>query len=463
MPSLRKILAAPIITSSVLLLSANSCAVGAAIIFAEQAPAAPRPGDGPGPDAWGDAVRELAARIVSRIGVHATLTLTVRNLSSLGADEASEVRSALRAELRHQGVRLVVPEQAQGRDLTAPTAKRGRPDRAVVTLSENVQGYLWVAEIRPSRVKPEDSGTPEVVMLEVMRSGKRQPVQAPTSLALRKSLVWEQDGPILDFAAVEPSGSVSLVLSLSKISLVRRRTQPGLANEAAAQTEPSILLPHTRPWPRDPRGRLVIGPDHSFDAYLPGVKCRGNVQTDVTPALTLDCQDADDAWPVGSGVARVGLVTGRNFFDGRLTTSDGKGREVPPFFSAAELPSQEVLGKSGPLWVFGGLDGRVRVTINGSGLAAFEGWGSDLAPIKADCAHSWLVLSDTARESIEPDAVRAYEIARGEAVAASPAVDFAGPVTALWSEGDGSSALAVSRNLETGRYEAYSLSISCGQ
>jgi len=40
--------------------------------------------------------------------------------------------------------------------------------------------------------------------------------------------------------------------------------------------------------------------------------------------------------------------------------------------------------------------------------------------------------------------------------------EFNGAITALWTDSDGTGAIAVSQNSETGRYEAYRLSIVCG-
>jgi hypothetical protein len=44
----------------------------------------------------------------------------------------------------------------------------------------------------------------------------------------------------------------------------------------------------------------------------------------------------------------------------------------------------------------------------------------------------------------------------------SQPVEFNGAITALWTDSDGTGAIAVSQNSETGRYEAYRLSIVCG-
>jgi hypothetical protein len=56
--------------------------------------------------------------------------------------------------------------------------------------------------------------------------------------------------------------------------------------------------------------------------------------------------------------------------------------------------------------------------------------------------------------------VRAYEITDREPAAVGTAAEFNGPLTALWSKDDGN-AVAVERNPDTGKYEAYSLAVAC--
>ena len=90
------------------------------------------------------------------------------------------------------------------------------------------------------------------------------------------------------------------------------------------------------------------------------------------------------------------------------------------------------------------------------------GWGSDIAGVKSNCGSGWQVLA--ARSGDGPnDAVRAYEFPDRDPVAVSQPVEFAGSITALWAESAGGSAVAVSHNSETGRYEAFRLTIACGQ
>ena len=81
--------------------------------------------------------------------------------------------------------------------------------------------------------------------------------------------------------------------------------------------------------------------------------------------------------------------------------------------------------------------------------------------IKSGCGRNWQLLLTAAGDYTQSDSIQAAE-AEGSAIAPVGApVDFPGPVTALWPASDGNSAIAVAKNLSTGRYEAFSLSITC--
>src|SRR3989475_503530 len=338
---------------------------------AAQVLAATHPDTEAGARPWSDPAQELARKISTRVDSSAAILLTIRNISSLGTDEAAEARRALRTELRRAGLRLVSsPRAALIESRSRAGAKRREPDRVLVTLSENSQGYLWVAEIVRAT---EQNAAPDVTMVEVARLREAQPARSPVSLVVRKLLVWEQDEPILDAAAIDipiPCGATApapanipvapvlsgqgsgastspcltsglLVLEPSKVSLnVRQKagaasTPTNTAGGTPSSREPSAPLPHSKPWPRDLRGRLLVWPDRSlrsaqgwlFDAYLPGVKCHGAVE----PALSVDCQDLDEPWPLGpqptapaEAVLRAAYTAGENFFDGRLVLTGGE-------------------------------------------------------------------------------------------------------------------------------------------
>jgi hypothetical protein len=67
-------------------------------------------------------------------------------------------------------------------------------------------------------------------------------------------------------------------------------------------------------------------------------------------------------------------------------------------------------------------------------------------------------------ESGDPaqDSLRAYEIPDRDPVVASSPVEFDGAVVVLWPESSGNGAIAIVKREDTGWYEAYRISIACG-
>ena len=127
--------------------------------------------------------RELARKIAAATG-RQDVALTVRNASSLSEADVARVTSVIESEL---GVR----------------APRPGIERVTVnvTLSENVQSYLWVALVQQ-----------DVVMLSVPRPS--EPAAAPARVTIQKRLLWEQGKPILDAGMSE-----SLLIVLDQTSL----------------------------------------------------------------------------------------------------------------------------------------------------------------------------------------------------------------------------------------------------
>jgi hypothetical protein len=202
------------------------------------------------------------------------------------------------------------------------------------------------------------------------------------------------------------------------------------------------------------RGRLVMRQDHLLDVYLPGVFC----QSSGSVPLSLSCRESDDPWPLSSLVPLAGFFAPtRNFFTGVLSPGIGKQTSTAKFYSAAPLPRPNYT-----LWVFAGVDGQAHLLDGVSDQTARLNWGSDLASVKSSCGSGWQVLATRAGDD-SGDAVRAYEFPDREPVPVSEPLEFGGGVTALWTEGKGSTAIAVSRNAETGNYEAFWLAVGCGQ
>ncbi len=347
-----------------------------------------------------EAGRRLGARVVQRLEPREGVQLSVRNLSSLQMGEVAEARQGL------------------GEALAGRAGKAGA--QVQVTLAENPLGYLWVAKIR----RGDDS---QVVMIAV------EPPRAPAAprgdtAVLDKKLIWEQDGPLLDAA---PADGGVLALEPGKVSLHRSgSTQTAVAGAG--------------PWPRDVRGRLALEGD-AFRAYLPGMVCIGKI----LPSWEADCRPSREAWPIYSGARLAGrarIAAGRNFFEDPVEAGEKK-REQPPFFSAAVVDGR---------WIWSGIDGRLYV--NGERLTLEAG---EVAGIDSPCGGRTYVLMSRRSERAEADAIQAYEIAERQPVAVGGAVEFPGPVTALWPAPGGETATAIAQDLRTGRYAAFRVSISC--
>lgn len=395
---------------------------------------------------WNAAEQQLARKIVAVTGPGA-VSLTVENRSSLGRRETEAVQNGLRYALEQSGIRFADADQAAA--------------SVNISLSENPTSYVWVAQIR------QGEGDTAVAMVSVPRPGGTPAVHDSMPMVLRRTLLWTQDDPILDIAVLEEGATPTriVVLDAAKVSLYR--WQGG-----KWQAEQVLEIPHARPWPRDPRGRLIAAKDQLLDVYLPGVSCHsagGNL-------LSLNCRDSEDPWPLvangiyenfpapGGSTAAAGIpaqsaffAPTRNFFTGVLSPGLGKGVTVPSFYSAAALPR----GKYA-LWLFAATDGQVHMVDGMSDRTARLEWGSDLAMVKTACGAGWQVLS-TSSGGRSGDSVRAYEVPDRDPVAASAAADFAGRITALWTESRGDTAVAVVNDPETGSYEAFRLAVACDQ
>jgi hypothetical protein len=377
---------------------------------------------------WSSAEQELARKITASTGPGA-ISLEIVNRSSLGKQDTDEISRGLRGQLEALGARTVKLEQAAA--------------TVAVSLSENPQSYVWVAEIH------QGAGEFSVVMVSIARPDAGAFVREVPSLTIRKTPLWAQSRPILDVAVTDESATPTHIAVLDPEQIALYRLADG-----RWQLEQSMPITHSGPWPRDMRGKLILRQDHLFDIYLPGVYC----QSPSAAPVSLVCRGSDDPWPLSSQFALGGFYAAtRNFFTGVLSPGVGKQSSTAKFYSAAPLPRP-----SYTLWIFAGVDGTVRLLDGVTEQTARLNWGSDLASVKSSCGSGWQVLATRPGDN-SGDSVRAFEFADREPIAVSPAVDFAGGVTALWTEAKGGSAIAVSRNAETGNYEAFRLAIACNQ
>jgi len=395
---------------------------------------------------WSVPEQQLARKIVAVTGPGA-VALTVENRSSLSKRESEIVSAGLHSALETLGLRFVKPEQAAA--------------TVAISLSENLNAYVWVAEIRlGDKVSIEMVSKPHVDGVVSTRDS--------VPLSIRKLPVWAQEEQVLDVLVLEENTTPTHLAVLGPEDVSLYRLQGG-----KWQREQALGVAHTRPWPRDLRGRLIPGKDHLLDAYLPGVICHSTNGA----SLTLSCQESDDPWPLVAGSAGGGVsanfpslvastlpaipqvggffASTRNFFTGALAPSVGKFATVPKFYSAAFLPRGRYV-----LWLFAAVDGQIHMVDGVSDQPARLNWGSDVASLRTACGAGWQVLA-TSSGVPGSDSMRAYELPDRDAVPVSAALDFGATVTALWTEAKGDTAIAVTRNGETGSYEAFRVVVAC--
>jgi len=297
-----------------------------------------------------DAVRALVKKVAAGLAPAEVAHVTPRNLSSMSSTDAAKAQTLFDRGLRKRVRNPVIIEVG-------------------FTVSENLRGYLLVAEIHRENNR--------AVEMEAFQPDPPQAAAAPGGVRIEKRLIWEQDAPILDVAV---RGNTMLVLDTQGIAKYERRS--GTWERGAVSAIALAPL-------RDPRGRLEWSGD-SVAAWLPSGTCRGALD-----AGELRCEAATEEFTI----------------DGR----------------------------------------RVRFTPGGNTL---EGAADSFGDAVAACGGA-LTPGNAGRDAA--DTLTVIESGR----AAGEAVQLPGPVTALWPAPGG--ALAVARNLATGRYAAYTLAIDCGR
>ena len=388
---------------------------------------------------WASPARALEKKIVEKLKPGQSVTLSLQNLSSLSADEAALVRKDLETELRAQGLRV----KANGKKATGVSEEAVAEIR--VTLAENSQGLLWVAEIG----KGEDR---EVVMQAVPRAATAETSASAPAMLVQSQMLLRQEAPILDFALLglpTPAAKRLLVLEPARVALYVLGQGGWQLAQAAAISPPD-------PAQRDLRGSLRFDPlqvdnngkftaiKDSFSVILPGEICQG-----VWDTLTLKCVYESTwrrPWDERSGVIWPNPLP-----------------ELQRDAAAYSVARIQVKGRG--MEIDAGKDGVARLYRSDDEkgpVATFPGWGSDLAALKTGCGSGWQILVTRASDYTEKDAVQAFEITDKQTVPASPPLEFAGPVIALHASPGADAGLAVVRNLKTGQYETHVLSLSCG-
>ncbi len=374
---------------------------------------------------WDNPADELAKQIAAIAGP-GPAKLTIKNRSSIPADQVSAIRRTLERDLQSYGV------TASG-SAEAATVIR-------VTLSQNLKHELWIAEV-------QEGTEVKVVMVNTDLPATATP-SSGAGVTLRKALLVAQEVPILDVDFV-PVGDERrmVILEPERVTAYRQ-------NAGTWVKDQSFDIVHSRPLPRDPRGRIVLGTGaasgHLFDTYVPGVVCSGS---ESNGQLALSCADSDAPWPIASQKAFYNPT--RNYFTGLL--EPGYSTEPGPFYDAAEYARS-----GGTVTLFSQTTGQVVLYDKGvpRTITGTRDWGSDIAGIHSTCGEGSLLLVSAAGAA-PTDSVRAYEIPGREAIPVSSPMPLDGSVMAMWPTNDGTAATVVIRKEQPVQYEAYNVSAVC--
>ena len=369
-----------------------------------------------------EAAAQALGQKIARLVAPGPVALRFENASSLNPAQQETFKRELSEQLQAAGVRVVTPQAAAY--------------QVTITTAENLRGYVFVAQA---------NGNQPAAMV-VLPRGVTIPAEGNT-VVLRKTPVLDQENPIVDFAIAGSGGAERLVVLENERVVIYSRSG------TAWQTEQVLEIAHQHPFPRDIRGRLEMGPDrdHWFRAYLPGTVCASSA---VLP-LTLECHDSDDPWPL-NGNERAFFNAARNMFTGIVVPA--LGEQPGRFYSAANLSSGD--------WIFVADAGAVKEVKPGASIAAMTfdppDWGTDAVALRSSCG-TVNVVATGAGDYSAPDNLHSYEwSSAGPALNADP-LEFSGPITAMWAASNGSDAGVVSRNVKSGRYEAYLVTANCAR
>lgn len=201
------------------------------------------------PAAWSDGVKALAEKIAAAVKPSRTVSLEVRNISSLGAGDVDAVRRALETELASQQIQMDDGET-----------------KVVVTLSENDREAIWVAEIPGSQKR---AAKVAVVPVKARSSAKGT---ATATLSLSRELVWEQPERFLDFSVLYgvPGLTFSELVVLEADALNYYESQGAGWSRLGTLKFPSVQKSQ-----RDPLGTISVA---EGTVYAPGIRCTGKVE-----------------------------------------------------------------------------------------------------------------------------------------------------------------------------------------
>ena len=228
-----------------------------------------------------EAVQLLADKVAAHLDASERPRVVAKNLSSMPAADMAKAEAELARALRRR-------------------VRSGHTVEVALTISENLGGYLLVAEIRKKAEKPVE-----------MVSFKPDAAPAPPALlTVHRQLLWQQAEIMLDLAVV---GDQMLVLEPQRLVRYERSEGKWVRKESAQVTAPPV---------RDPRGRMEIEQE-KVSVFLPGTVCHGTWEP-----LILLCETGIANFALSG--AQVHFTPVRNTLEGEYrTTLEGAGDAIP--------------------------------------------------------------------------------------------------------------------------------------
>ena len=362
-------------------------------------------------DSLEESARSLARRVASNLR-SSSATCVIRNFSSLGSADLANYSTAFQDELQKHSLKIVEAEAAVS---------------IVLIVTQGPTEYFGVAQIQRKE-------TTDTVMETIGLVRGPAPAEQTSNYSLRAQLLFSQDTPIVDVVLSDDGTSAEALGS-------REIFRYALRDERWAPVEMDPLPVHITE-ARNPRGFL----DHQLDSQavrFPKEICTSSISTG-----GWSCRSYAGPWVVRT-----------------VSVDEMAGKKLQPWFSATQL-----LPKGRNTIVVTGEDGLARLYEDAAdAVAVFANWGSEIASVKSGCGSGWQLLVTNAADWTKPDEVRALEIRGRQALPVSAPLAFPGPVVALHAAGmnpvpgtgANERAVAIIRNLQTGRYEAYLLTITC--
>jgi len=380
------------------------------------------------PHAWDEAVYALAQKAAAAMGAVRAFSVDVKDVSGAAPVELAEVERTFDQDMQARGMRPVeAPGDAQ----------------IQISISQDVSGFVLVAEIHRA-----DAQQVAIVPVAGDESQSGQPALEP---GLQRKVVWQQAARLLDFDQVAGDGGRMFwyLLEPERLEVYQFAGGQQVLHEAGPISRRYVT--------RDLRGWIQAMDATHVSALVGGTRCDASW----SPSVALDChENTEQQWPMGA--VSWTFTPGRNYFSGTITLASSLQTKFPPFFSSASPPpGTSTQGASRR--VVAGIDGQTQFFEGAAEpVASFADWGSDIISIADSCGPGWQILATGAGDWTEKDQIQLYEIRDRKAVAVGQPLQLPGPTLALWPTDDGKSARVISRNLETGLYEASIVSVSCG-